>query len=309
MDGLRWRVVRRDDLAALVELANECCRTDGGLAFMNEPGNLRNRYFPDAPGACTGAFAKDGQLAACAAVRLIGKPGMERAVVVGQVRPDFRKRGIGTYLMKWSQAQAQVLFAAATVDKRVMQVATESLTDSADRLYRAHGLNPVFEELVMRRDLNLPLPEPPFPGDVTIKSWGPGLASRFFQAYESSFADRPGFPGSSAEEWIAGNTEDDDFRPEWSLLAEAGEVPVGFLTAGAGHPDAFIVQIGIIPEQRRRGLGSALTVETMRRMRAAGESAALLDVNVNNPGAIRAYVRLGFETVGRRARYERMASG
>jgi len=69
-------------------------------------------------------------------------------------------------------------------------------------------------------------------------------------------------------------------------------------------PGGHIWQIGVIPEQRRRGLASALLVATMRRMQEVGASKSLLAVHVNNPGAIQAYERLGYKTVGRRARYE-----
>jgi ribosomal protein S18 acetylase RimI-like enzyme len=44
----------------------------------------------------------------------------------------------------------------------------------------------------------------------------------------------------------------------------------------------------------------------MRRMEAAGETAVQLVVNINNPGAEKAYRQLGFETAGCRARYERI---
>ncbi|MGH8630891.1 MAG: GNAT family N-acetyltransferase, partial [Burkholderiales bacterium] len=165
----------------------------------------------------------------------------------------------------------------------------------------------VDEQLVMRRDLHLPLPDRPVPRDVMITSWQPALANQFFRAYEASFRERPGFPGLSATEWISRRTDDDNFKPEWSLLARAGDVPLGFLAAGTEHPGGFVVQIGVIPGQRRRGLGSALMVETMRRMQAAGAASAQLTVNVNNPGAIQAFAELGFATVGRRARYERIA--
>jgi ribosomal-protein-alanine N-acetyltransferase len=66
------------------------------------------------------------------------------------------------------------------------------------------------------------------------------------------------------------------------------------------------MQIGVIPTQRRRGLGSGLIVETMRRMQAAGAVSVYLVVHVNNPGAIQTYTDLGFVTIGRRARYERI---
>ena len=68
----------------------------------------------------------------------------------------------------------------------------------------------------------------------------------------------------------------------------------------------YVMQVGVIPTMRRRGLASGLIVEAMRRMRAAGAAAVLIAVNINNPGAIQAYSQLGFTTIGRRARYERM---
>ena len=51
LSGLAWRAITRDDLGALVKLADACELVDGGLALMNEPGNLKDRYFPDAPGS------------------------------------------------------------------------------------------------------------------------------------------------------------------------------------------------------------------------------------------------------------------
>jgi mycothiol synthase len=271
---------------------------------LNEPDNLLGHYFPDAPGAATGAFTADGRLVACATVHLARDSNTERALIAGQVRPGHRNRGIGTFLMRWSQVQARALFSTSPAEKRLLQVATESLTDSVHRLYRGHGFEPAMEELVMRRDLHQPLPDRPPPPNVTITSWQPDLAGQFFQAYARSFRDRPGFPGWSAEKGLDW-TVDENYRPEWSLLARAGDVPTGFVTAGTEHPSGFVVQVGVVPEQRRRGLGSALMVETMRRMQAAGETACQLTVALNNPGAIEAYARLGFAVTGRRARYQR----
>ena len=158
-----WRPITRDDLAALVDLASTCFLDDGGLHFMLEPENLTSNYFPDAPGAAVGAFTPDQSLVACATVHLDGDSGAQRAVIVGQVRPDLRNKGIGTYLMHWSQAKAQTLLAAVTADQWLLQVRTESLTASAHRLYLAHGFEPVDEQLVMRRDLHPADPRSPVP--------------------------------------------------------------------------------------------------------------------------------------------------
>jgi mycothiol synthase len=309
MIDLRWRPIGEKDLEAIVELSQRCLAADGGIGFLFEPDNIKSRYLPDGPSSGIGAYAPDGALAACASISISGDSGRQRARIVGQVRPEVRRRGIGTYLMQWSQEMAKALLAGVAEGQRVMEVATESLTEPAHRLYLAHGYVLVFEELVMERDLHLPLPDRPLPQEVTITNWQPDLAEQFFQAYHASFRERPGFPGFSATEWIAYVTED-DHKPEWSLLMRIAGEPVGFVSGyidpSKDPPGGYIGQIGVIPTQRRRGFASALLVETMRRMQDSGASSALLVVHINNPGAIETYSRLGFIKVGRRARYERM---
>ncbi len=306
--GLTWRVIDRRHLAALVDLARVCLRADGGLPFLFQPDSLQERFFPDAPGAGIGAFDPEQRLAACATVHLDGDGAMQRATLAGSVRPDLRRQGLGAYLMCWSQAQAQALLTAGAAGQRLLRVATESLTEPAHRLYLAHGFESVFDELVMRRDLQQPLPDRPLPEGVTLTTWQPEVAGQFFQAYHAAFRERPGFPGWSAAEWI-GHVTGNDLRPEWTLLAYAGDAPLGFVIGTidltGSPPGGYVWQIGVVPEARRRGLASALMVESLRRMQAAGAPCAELLVHTNNPGAFQAYAGLGFITIGRRARYER----
>ena len=301
--GVTWRPMSRNDLPALVDLAGKGYLADGGLHFLFEPDEITGRYFPATSGTAMGAFTVDEQLVACTSVYLNPGSDIQQAIIIGLVRPDWRGRGIGTCLMRWSQVQAQALLTGATTP--VLQIRTESLTEPAARLYLAHGFAVVFEELVMRRDLHRPLPDSWLPPEVTITPWQPDLADQFFQAYEAAFRERPGFPGWTRAEWIA-HWLDDDFRPAWSLLAQVGHVPLAFLIAIATPPHGFVVQVGVVPSQRRRGLASALVVETMRRMQADGAASIQLTVNTNNPSAIKTYTALGFVTIGRRARYDRI---
>jgi mycothiol synthase len=318
LSGITWRAITPDDLPALVELAGACFLADGGIGWMFKLESLSERFFPDAPRAATGAFAPEGRLVACAAVHTQEDANrtravITRAVIIGHVHPGLRNQGIGTYLMHWSQVQARSLLVGVPANQQVVQqVATESLTEPASRLYRAFGFEVVFNELVMARDLLLPLPDRALPPGVTLANWQPDLAEQFFQAYDSAFRERPGFPGWSAGEWISRVTEN-DHKPEWSLLAKAGGLPLGFVIGTidltTDPPGGYVWQIGVVPSQRRRGLASLLLVETMQRMQAGGAASAMLTVHVNNPGAIQAYSQLGFVTVGRRARYERVVEG
>jgi ribosomal protein S18 acetylase RimI-like enzyme len=177
---------------------------------------------------------------------------------------------------------------------------TEGLTADADALFAAKAWQPTFAEDVMAFDLTGPPPADPV--EAELASWSEETAPRFFAVYEQAFRDRPGFPGWSREQWTDWMTDDDEFAPEWTLLATRDGVDVGFVACGYG---AWVVQVGVVPVARGQGLGAGLTAEALRRMHAAGETLCYLDVNVNNPSATSVYDRLGFTRVGRRARYER----
>jgi mycothiol synthase len=181
-------------------------------------------------------------------------------------------------------------------------VETEALTPEAERLFESRGLRQVFAEDIMRIDLAAGVPDVSVPANVRMVTWAPETVRRFFAVYEAAFRERPGFPGWPAERWVAWTAGDDEFRPDCSVLATDADddTDLGFVTCA----DGWIVQVGVRPEARGRGIAAALVVEALRRMRADGATSALLDVNANNPGAARVYARLGFAVVGRRARFE-----
>ena len=308
-DSLIWRPFTRDDQSELVELAKTCHLSDGGLPFMFEPDEIMRRFFPEDPGASIAAWNTGGQLVACNLVTVSGDSSRLLATIVGHVRPDMRTKGLGTYLLRWSQVQAGSLLAGGAADHRVLQIRTESLTEPAHRLYLAQGFEFVFDELVLRRDLRQPLPGQPLPAGVTVTAWQPAVAEQFYQAYHAAFRERPGFPGWSSAEWIA-QVNDVGHMPGWSLLASAAGVPLGFVIGYAipttDPPGGYIWQVGVVPAARRGGLASALIIEAMRRMQAAGAPWVDLTVNANNLGAMQAFAGLGFIKIGQRARYERV---
>lgn len=308
LSELTWRRLDRRDLPAVVELGRKCLESDGGLGFLFDQDAVGERFFPEATGDRLGAFALDGRLVAAAAVHFREDSGVGRAVMVGHVRPDFRNRGIGTDLIRWSGDTAAVLLADVPIKRRVFQVDTESMTDAADRLYHANGYQQAEASLVMRRDLRHPIPRHSLPDGAILVPWTQRSAEQFSRAYGPAFVDRPGFPGWSAREWINRATAN-DLVPEWSLLARADDRALGFVIGCLDHstspPSGFIWQIGVVAGERKRGIGSALLVASMRRMQAADSPTAQLTVHTDNPNAIRVYERLGFEIAGRRARYER----
>lgn len=299
--GLSWRSLKPIDVGEIAELAGACLDADGGLPLGATDTYIQERYLPALPGVSIGAFDVDGLLVACGAMQPTVTPDDYRVTIVGQVHPTYRKRGIGTSLLEWCIAEASRLLSTSPPDRHhVLLLATESLGAGAADLFERHGFKQLFAEDVMQRDLDNLLSESPVQSGIRFATWESALAGEFFAVYQAAFRERPGYPNWCQEEWISWlGTDGDDFRPELSLLAYQDDVPVGFSVCA----DGLIVQLGVRPECRERGIGSALVSEAVRRFRAAGGDHLLLDVNVNNPRAARLYEHLGFHRVGRRARY------
>jgi mycothiol synthase len=276
-----WRVLTEADLADLLDLAARVQAADGGHPMAVTGPFLIRRYL--APTVRSHAAFVDGQLVAAGAVRPVG----DRQVSTGLVDPDARTGGLGSSIVDWAR------------EAGAAQVETEGLTDDADALYTANGLRRTFAEDVMAYDLSRPAP--PQVVDADLRAWSDEDEARFYAVYHAAFRDRPGFPDWTRQQWVDWLTDDDEFAPEWTLLATRDGQDIGFVACGYG---AWLVQVGVAPAARGEGLGAGLTAEVLRRMRAAGETVCYLDVNVNNPGAIRVYERLGFARIGRRARYE-----
>lgn len=283
-----WRSLAADDFPALIALSRRVLDADGGLPLAAGEAFLRRRYLTDGARS-TGTFA-GADLIAAAAVRPLGA---DLVAATGTVDPRHRGRGLGAHLVDW---------AIRAAGERRLRIETESATDAAESLFAGRGFHRTFAEDVMRLDVaSGPPQQPRLPVGISLTEWSPDVAQRFHAVYQAAFRDRPGYPGWSAAQWIDWISDDDDFSPEWTLLATADGTDLGFVACARG---AWIVQLGVVPAARGRGLGAALTVEALRRMHEAGEGEALLDVNVDNPGAARVYERLGFRQIGRRARYE-----
>ena len=295
-----WRALSEADLPALCALISRCQDADGGLpAGASEP--FVRRQFLSGPG--TGLLGGDyfGLIAAAA----LGDARDGKVTAAGAVDPACRGEGIGRQLLDWTLAAAA---------GRPLLISTETLSEPAERLYARYRLRQVFAELVLRADLTGhdraavacglaragAARKAAMPGGIELRPWTSALEPAFFAAYSAAFRDRPGFPGSTQQEWLDWTSQDEDFRPDLSMLAvDSSGAPAGFVTVG----ENWIVQTGVVPQWRRRGLGTGLVRSAMAGITAAGFESCWLTVATNNPGATALYCQLGFAVAGRRARY------
>ena len=96
--------------------------------------------------------------------------------------------------------------------------------------------------------------------------------------------------------------------PDLFLVADVDGEVVGYIMCRAEYRFSHIypgllvrmghvVSIAVLPDYRGRGLGTALMVEGMRRMRKRGLREVYLEVRVSNSVAIHLYRKLGFVVV------------
>lgn len=85
---------------------------------------------------------------------------------------------------------------------------------------------------------------------------------------------------------------DGDAGAAWIRLFTEDDHGYGFVA-----PDVPELSIGVMAEERGRGVGTALLDELLVRAAAAGHRAVSLSVETDNP-AVRLYERFGFERVG-----------
>ncbi|MFD0786336.1 GNAT family N-acetyltransferase, partial [Micromonospora azadirachtae] len=211
------------------------------------------------------------------------------ATVTGLVHPRWRGRGLGTRLVSWADQRA---------GHADLLLTTETWSAPAERLFTAHGLHRTFSESVLRHQLDV-VPAVARPDTVVTEPVTAGTGTDLFATYCAAFADRPGFVAPEADEWLGELREDDEYRPDLSLLARSpdGEA-VGFVNIVG----TWIDQVGVVPAWRKRRVGAYLVASVLRSLAAEGARDAWLCVNDDNPAG-ELYRRLGFAYAGRRARY------
>lgn len=152
----------------------------------------------------------------------------------------------------------------------------------------------------------------PLPAGVSLRPFVTGadeasLASVQNAAFEGSFGFAPNTP-----EQIAGYVA--MRRAPGDILiaedAESGDV-IGYVwtsvteAEGEGETTGMIEMTGVRPDQRGRGVGSAVIAAGLRHLRERGAGAVDLEVDGENLSARRIYKDLGFKKTGEQYWYQK----
>lgn len=313
IDGIAWREARPEDVPALQQLQVVANRVDGPLD-VQAVGHYADLFLDGRRGftATLCGIAPSGDVVALGSVDIHSLAHEHRAYLDGLVHPDLRRRGLGTFLLEWGEARGRALLHTLSPDRpAVLLIDYMDSRDDAVPLYECHGFAFKLAENTMRRDLHETIEDDSSPQPITLIPWGQTDPHVYYETYYDAFRHRPGFPGWSEDVWREAFTGSDAFRPDLSLLATVEGRPAGYIlceidqerNGGLCRLEGWILQMGVRPAWRGRGVGEALVRAALRAFRVEGLDDAMLDVNINNPQAQRLYDRLGFQTVARRIVY------
>jgi ribosomal-protein-alanine N-acetyltransferase len=84
--------------------------------------------------------------------------------------------------------------------------------------------------------------------------------------------------------------------------------PAGFVLTRHVLDEEELLLIAVSPEARRRGVGAALIAQLFANARTRGTTRIFLEMRRGNP-AIHLYRKFGFDPIGERRDYYRMANG
>lgn len=310
---LQWRALTRADATAMAELnvaVYEAQSSVGEIRAVDEMDRSFDDEWRVAVPARFGAFV-DGRLVAFGVLfaRVAANPD-HRMLLWGMVHPEFRRRGIGTEIVRRGLAAAPDLHARSFPESEGLVVLELADVPGTAELAHACGFDAGKRSFEMLRTL----PRDPgefgawsgaLGGELVVDRFDARYVEELRQVHNDSFIPyQPGGAPVPAEAWERRFSQP-TFRPDLSfLMLDSGTGEIGgyvlsaCVTERSGHSGPRHVTLATITTRhgyRRRGVATALIGAVLSEAVVQGFETAGLDVDTDNPsGALRVYERAGF---------------
>lgn len=207
------------------------------------------------------------------------------------VSPSRRREGLGRALV------AAMLDVAG--DRELAIWAHGNVRDAVG-FANALGWTAIRELRQLRLPLSVPIAEPEYPEDVTLRTFEPGQdEAAWVDVNARAFADHPEQGRMTADD-LRQREEQPWFDPAGFFLAERDGALLGsHWTKIHEHEDGSrigeVYVVGVSPQAQGLGLGKALTLSGLRHLRDQGLD-VILYVDADNTAAVALYERIGFST-------------
>jgi mycothiol synthase len=315
-EGFTTRPATLDDAEAAVELVNACSieligkpefeahqfRRDWNSPYLNPETDLWL------------VFTEDDKLAGYAGV-WDAEPYVQLSGW-GNVHPDYKGQGIGTYLAGWVEERARESVPKAPEGARVVLMQSRlGIDKAAQELLHQQGYRVVRYAFRMLIEMDAPPPEAEFPDGITLQTFKRKEHLRSLViADQEIFKDHWGFVESPLDEayeyWEHLVEKSSDHDPSLWFLAMDGDEIAGislcrFQTA-EDPEESYVAALGVRRPWRRRGLALALLHHSFAELFRRGKRKVALHVDAQNlTGATRLYEKAGMHVQLQTVNYEK----
>ena len=310
--AVSWQPLSADTVTEWAELTNLLGEADGTEEFYDAEALAEELREPGVdPRLDTVGVWRDGVLAGFGQLRVSSGlfDGQVRAEIVGGVRPDQRRRGLGTEIMDRMEARALELAAQRHPGAPVMLRVSGGLEGASVRPMLEHrGYRIVRYHHEMTRPIPGVVPPPP---ELPVRPYSAELEEAVRLAHNDAFSTHWGSIPADAAHWgdfVGSRT----FRPDCSFVSldSDGEVQAYVLVTQWVPGEAWVHLVGTRQRARGAGLARACLAASLRAMAEQGYAKACLGVDSqNSSGAGALYASFGFQLDKVIARYGRLEPG
>ena len=307
------RGYRAEDLKALVQLINDADQVDDAGFATTEEAMAHDLADPRVDPSRDVALAESqGRLVGYVRLLKVEHDEYDRVVVRGMVHPGWRRQGVGATLMGHAEERAGKL---KTERPMVLHLSARERVCGTAELALSLGFRTQRYFFYMECHNLEQLPEPAFPAGIRLRDYVIGCDDEpFVLAHNDGFADHWAFAALTLVQ-EEHRSSAPGFRAQDNLLAVGADgLIVGFCVlqlapAGPDQNDSsppLIDDLAVRPAYRRRGIGTALLLAAMQRVRSAGQTTVSLVVDADNPNqALRLYDSVGFAVQSRTTMYQK----
>lgn len=304
-NGFKSRPATFDDIPMIVAMLNQTTDNHQEAFFVADMQTEWSTPGIDVFASVHLVFTDNDRLVGYIEVWDVDNPPVQ-PTIWGRVHPDFRRMGIGHYLMSWAEHRAREAISRCPPDVRIAYHA------GCD--HNHHGTQKLFERMGLRYyrdswDMEITLTEEPSevipPDGFIIRDYRhPDEFRKVVLANEEAFEDHFGYvkksPEQHLEQWQHLIDTDPYFDPAVWFVAEhiaSGEIAGVSISRPRAWTDptkAYLGSLSVRRPYRRKGLAMTLLKHTFRAFWMRGTQVISLSVDADNlTGATHLYEKAG----------------
>jgi mycothiol synthase len=256
----------------------------------------------------------DGQEAGYGYVRWRENSSRRTFGLIGFIRPEWRRKGIGQAVLAWLENRARAIaLECPMMDGNFLHINTTQYQLGLQALVKQAGYGIKESWVLMVRPSLEDVPDTPMPAGLEVRPALPEHFADIWYAVCEAYVPEGGPPpGGEIPEDIKNSP---NFQPElWQVAWEvsSGKV-VGSVMTYINHAEnkqlgilrGFTEGISTVPAWQRRGVAKALIALSLKVLREAGMTESALICSGENLNNYKLYASCGFQEVKRDTVYEK----